>query len=188
MLQELASFIQINQELAHKKNKVFFFFCVPQLYLWGSPSWVRFLHYMTIFSIQPLRQSHSIFMDGAWWVCFCCRHSPVQDMNVKIFWVHAMECICAKTRLWFIVSSERIFGEWSQNPFYSKDKIPSTSSTGKILLRGGSKQSRCIKQDSKPNTLPTELHQSHRQWPWKKVKFTDQNWYQTVHFRYKTNW
>ena len=29
------------------------------------------------FLIQPLRQSHSVFVDGACWVCFCCWHSPV---------------------------------------------------------------------------------------------------------------
>ena len=33
---------------------IFFFFCVPQLYLWGSPFWVRFLC-MWLFLIQPLR-------------------------------------------------------------------------------------------------------------------------------------
>ena len=46
----------------------FFFFCVPQLYLWGSPFWVRCLHMWPYF-IQPLR-SHSVFMDGACWVYF----------------------------------------------------------------------------------------------------------------------
>ena len=34
-------------------------------------------------------------MDGNCWVCFCCWRSPIQDMNVRIFWVHAMECMCA---------------------------------------------------------------------------------------------
>ena len=33
-----------------------------------------------------------------------------------------------------------------------REKIPST---GKILLRGGPKPRRCIKQSSEPNTLPT---------------------------------
>ena len=38
-------------------------------------------------------------MDGACWVCFCfcCRHSPILDMNVRIFWVYVMECMCAQT-------------------------------------------------------------------------------------------
>ena len=30
-----------------------------------------------------------------------------------------------------------------------------TTSTGKILLRGGSNPRRCIEQDNEPNTLPT---------------------------------
>ena len=47
-----------------------------QLYLWGSPFGVRFLC-MCNFLIQLLRQSYSIFMDGACLVCFCCWHSPV---------------------------------------------------------------------------------------------------------------
>ena len=93
----------------------FFFFCIPQLRLWGSPFWMRCLR-MWPFSIQPLRQSQSVFMDGARWVCFCCQHSPVWDMNVWIFWVCAMECMWAQTRPWFILSSERVLGKWSQNP------------------------------------------------------------------------
>ena len=40
----------------------------------------------------------------------------------------------------------------------SKGKIPST---GKIPLRGGSNPRRCIKQDSEPDTLPTELFRPH---------------------------
>ena len=65
---------------------------------------------------QPLRYSHFVFMDGACWVCFCCQHSPVCGMNVRIFGVHAMECMCAQTRSQFILSSERVLGGWSQNP------------------------------------------------------------------------
>ena len=37
-------------------------------------------------------------------------------MNVSIFWVCATECMCAQTRPPFILSYERAFGEWSQNP------------------------------------------------------------------------
>ena len=48
-------------------------------------------------------------MDGACWACFCCRHSPVKDMNVQILWVHAMECMCEQTRPQIILSLERIF-------------------------------------------------------------------------------
>ena len=31
-------------------------------------------------------------MAGACWVCFCCRYSPISDINVRIFWVNTMEC------------------------------------------------------------------------------------------------
>ena len=63
-----------------------------------------------------------------------------------------MECMCAWTRPRFILSSERVLGEWCQNPCELQGKI---NSTGKILPRGGSNPRRCIKQDSEPNTLPT---------------------------------
>ena len=33
--------------------------------------------YVTVFLIQPLRSSLSVFVDGACWVCLYCRHSPV---------------------------------------------------------------------------------------------------------------
>ena len=48
-------------------------------------------------------------------------------MNVRIFWVRAMECMCAQTRPRFILSSERVFwgnGVWTH--VNSKRKIPST--------------------------------------------------------------
>ena len=53
-------------------------------------------------------------------------------MNVRIFWVCAMECMCAQTRPLFILSSERggfffFFwggggGAWSENPYYLHEK------------------------------------------------------------------
>ena len=63
-----------------------------------------------------------------------------------------MECMCAQTRPRFILSSERVLGEWSRTHVNSKGKIPST---GKIFLRGVSNPRRCIKRGSEPNTLPT---------------------------------
>ena len=35
-----------------------------------------------------------------------------------------MECMCAQTRPRFILSSERVLGEWSQNPCYLQGKNP----------------------------------------------------------------
>ena len=46
-------------------------------------------------------------------------------MNVRIFWVHAMECMCAQTRPRFINSSERVIGKGVRSHVNSKGKIPS---------------------------------------------------------------
>ena len=35
-----------------------------------------------------------------------------------------MECMCAQTRPWFMLSSERVFGDWSQNPCELQAKNP----------------------------------------------------------------
>ena len=65
--------------------------------------------------------------------------------------------MCAQTRPQFILSrlsSQRVFGEWSQN-LRPREKSP----LPKIILpRGGSNPQRCIKQDSEPNTLPTSYN------------------------------
>ena len=46
-----------------------------------------------------------------------------------------MECTCAQTRPLFVLSSERVFGEWSQNPcLLQGKKIPFYR---KSLLKGG---------------------------------------------------
>ena len=60
--------------------------------------------------------SSSWMVRAACWVCFYCGHSLDQDMNVRIFWAHSMEYMGAQTRPQFILSSERVFREWSQNP------------------------------------------------------------------------
>ena len=64
-------------------------------------------------------------MDGACWVCFCCRHSPFKDMNIRIFWVCAMKCMCAQTRPRFILSSEGVFGGMEFEPMLTpREKSP----------------------------------------------------------------
>ena len=66
--------------------------------------WVRFFAYVAVkkkkknFFYQTIEVVHSVFVDGACWACFCSRHLPVLDMNVRIFLVRAMECMCAQTR------------------------------------------------------------------------------------------
>ena len=74
-------------------------------------------------------------MDGACWVCFCCRHSPVQDTNVRIFWVRAMECMCAQTRPRFILSSTRVLGNGVRTQANSMGKTPSTAGLEKDRTR-----------------------------------------------------
>ena len=51
---------------------------------------------------------------------------PVWDMNVRIFWVNMMECLCALTGPWFILSCERDLGNGVRSHANSKGKIPST--------------------------------------------------------------
>ena len=94
-------------------SKIFFFSPVPQLYISGVHHfWVRFLRMWPFFNptIKVVTFRLRGWYHGACWVCFCCRHSPVLDMNVRIFWVCAMKCMCAQTRPWFTLSSERVLG------------------------------------------------------------------------------
>ena len=84
-------------------------------------------------------------MDGGCWVCFCGLHSLVQDIDVRIFGVRAMGCMCAQTRLQFTLPSKNFFGEWSQkthvnskgkNALYRK-KIPQRRIEPKTLHQAG---------------------------------------------------
>ena len=46
-------------------------------------------------------------------------------MDVRIFWVLAMKCMCAQTRPWFILSSERVFGGMEFEPMLTpREKFP----------------------------------------------------------------
>ena len=73
-----------------------------------------------------------------------------------LFWVFAVECICAQTGPRFILLSERIVGNGVRTHVNSKGKVPSTR-----WFRGGCNSRCCIMQDSEPNTLLTELFQPH---------------------------
>ena len=71
-------------------------------------------------------------------------------MNVRIFWVRAMKCMCAQTRPRFILSSEGVLGDGVWTHVNSKGKIPSTG--------------KCPQRSIEPATLwqwaqalPTEL-------------------------------
>ena len=46
-------------------------------------------------------------------------------MNVRIFWVHAMKYMYARTRPWFILSSEGVFGGMEFEPMLTpREKFP----------------------------------------------------------------
>ena len=47
-------------------------------------------------------------------------------MTVRIFWIHAMERMCAQTRPWFILWSERVLGNGVRIHVNSKGKISCT--------------------------------------------------------------
>ena len=70
-------------------------------------------------------------------------------MNVRIFWVHAMKCMCAQTRPRFILSSERVLGGMEFEPMLTpREKSPLPEN----FPRGGSNPRRC---GQRAQTLPT---------------------------------
>ena len=70
-------------------------------------------------------------------------------MNVRIFWVRAMKCMCAQTRPRFILSSERVFGGMEFEPMLTpREKSPLSEN----FPRGGSNPRRC---GQRAQTLPT---------------------------------
>ena len=70
-------------------------------------------------------------------------------MNVRIFWVCAMKCMCAQTRPRFILSSERVFGGMEFEPMLTpREKYPVPEN----FPRGGSNPQRCGQW---AQTLPT---------------------------------
>ena len=128
-----------------------FFFCVLQSYLCGSLFLVRFgardrCCFNPTIEVVTCRLRAWCMLDVFLLPAFTrlgheCHHllSP---------------CMCAQTRPRFILSSEKVLGDGVRTHVISKGK---TTSTGKILLRGGLNPRRCITQDNEPNPLPTEL-------------------------------
>ena len=82
-------------------------------------------------------------------------------MNVRIFWVRAMKCMCAQTRPRFILSSERVLGGVEFEPMLTpREKSPVPEN----VPRGGSNPRRC---GQRAQALPTELFrppQQHLKW------------------------
>ena len=72
-------------------------------------------------------------------------------MNVRIFWVRAMKCMCAQTRPRFILSSEGVFGGMEFEPMLTpREKSPLPEN----FPRGGSNLRHC---GQRAQALPTEL-------------------------------
>ena len=75
-------------------------------------------------------------------------------MNVRIFWVRAMKCMCAQTRPRFILSSEGVFQGMEFEPMLTpREKSPVPEN----VPRGGSNPRRC---GQRAQALPTELFRS----------------------------
>ena len=75
-------------------------------------------------------------------------------MNVRIFWVRAMKCMCAQTRPRFILSSEGVFGGMEFEPMLTpREKSPLPEN----VPRGGANPRR---YGQRAQALPTELFQS----------------------------
>ena len=129
----------------------FFFFCVPQLYLWGSPLWVRFLG-MWPFSNLTIEvvmfHLHGWSMLGVFLLpAFTCLGHECQDLLSPCDGMH----VCTDwTSVYALI----------QKSFLEMESEPMLTPKGKkilywkILLGGESNLWRCIKQDSEPNTLP----------------------------------
>ena len=98
---------------------------------------VRFLRMWPSFFPSNHRGSH---IPSSWmmlcWVCFCCRHSPIKDMSVKIFWVRAMECMCSQARPRSILSSEGVLGTGVRTQVKFKGKIPFIGGSEEVRTRG----------------------------------------------------
>ena len=72
-------------------------------------------------------------------------------MNVRIFWVGAMKCMCAQTRPRFILSSERVFGGMEFEPMLTpREKSPLPEN----VPRGGLNPRH---RGQRAQALPTEL-------------------------------
>ena len=72
-------------------------------------------------------------------------------MNVRIFWVRAMKCMCAQTRPRFILSSERVLGGMEFEPMLTpREKSPLPEN----VPRGGSNPRH---RGQRAHALPTEL-------------------------------
>ena len=125
---------------------------LSQLYLWRLPFGVRFLLSDRLFN--PAIEVVTFRLRG--WCMLGVFLLPAFTRlayECRDLWVRAMECMSAQTRPRFLLSSERILGGMESEPML----IPTEKNPFYRRPRGGWNPRRCIRQDSEPNTLPTEL-------------------------------
>ena len=79
-------------------------------------------------------------------------------LNVRIFWAHATECMCAQSTAWIMLPSEGVVGNGVQT--YANSQGKKSVQTRRLKERSNLKC--CILQARKPNTLPAELLQPHK--------------------------
>ena len=90
-------------------------------------------------------------------------------MNVRIFWVRAMKCMCAQTRPRFILSSEGVFGGMEFEPMLTpREKSPLPEN----VPRGGSNPWHC---GQRAQALPTELFRPPIKIIWSKLETKEQS-------------
>ena len=135
-----------------------FFFCVPQLYLWGSPSWEGFLR-VSPFFLSNHWGSHipALWMVHARCVFVAGIHRSKTWMSGSFESLRWNACVHGLDFGLYSHLKEFWRGMESEPMLTPRKKSPLPK---KILLSGGLKSWRCIKQDSEPHTLPTELFQS----------------------------
>ena len=139
----------------------FFFFCVPQLHLWGSPFWVRFLCMWPFFNptieVVTFRLCGWCMLGVFLLPAFTHLGQERQDL-LSLCDVRWNACV-HRLDLGLYFHPKEFWGNGVRTHVNFKGKIPSTRM---ILHRGGWNPWRCIKQDSQPNTLPFSYSGPHQ--------------------------
>ena len=136
-----------------KRHKIFFFFfCVPQLYLWGSPISLRFLRMWPF--LNPTIEVVTFYLRGWRRLCvFVAGLHPSRTWMSGSFESVQWNAYCVNRLDLSIYSHPKeFFREWSPSPCQLQGKNPLY-----WRFRGGSNPRTCIMQDSEHNALQTEL-------------------------------
>ena len=99
-----------------------FFFRVPSYIFWVHHFWWGFCMWHFFKSNQW--GSHILYFGWCMLVCFCCQNPAVKDMNVRIFWVCAMECMCAYYTSFYTHIRKSFFGMESEPMLPPRRKSP----------------------------------------------------------------